>query len=62
MEYKHRHCKKKNTISAKGIQRITSKNKSIKKTEELKDHKLNEIRDIIVSLKTKLEKKLQAFK
>lgn len=30
--------------------------------EELKDHKLNEIRDIIVSLKTKLEKKLQAFK
>lgn len=25
--------------------------------EELKDHKLNEIRDIIVSLKTKLEKK-----
>ena len=53
---------KKPRISAKGIQRITSKNKSSKKMEELKDHKLNEIRDIIVSLKTKLEKQLQAFK
>ena len=54
--------KKKSRISAKGIQRITSKNESIKETEELKDHKLNEIRDIIISFLKIGEKKVQAFK
>ena len=62
MECKHKHCKKKSRISAKGIQRITLKNESIKETEELKDHKLNEIRDIIISFFKIGEKKVQAFK